>query len=58
VYYAKHRVEREILCFAVKILSHFNCENLYLFFEPRLSAAGCLAAKTGRDEGGLLCVKD
>ena len=27
------------------------------FVEPRLSSAGCLAAKTGRGEGGMLCVE-
>jgi len=42
-------VEGVILCFAVKFFC-ISINNLYLFFEPRPSSAGCLAAKTGRGE--------
>jgi hypothetical protein len=50
--------------------SYISINNLYLIFEPRPSFAGCLAAKTGRDEscpskwtegrgeGGLLCLRN
>ena len=35
MYYAKHRVEREILCFAVKYC-YISIENPYLLFEGGL----------------------
>jgi hypothetical protein len=57
MYHARHRVAVRILYFASEN-SCISINNLYLFFEPRLSSAGCLAAKTGRGEGGLLCVRN
>ncbi len=58
VYYARHRAGMGTLCFAVKIFC-ISINNLYLFFyEPRPLSAGCLAAKTRRGEGGLLCVRN
>ena len=57
MYYARHRVGMGTLCFAVKIFC-ISINNLYLFYESRPSSAGCLAAKTGRREGGLLCVRN
>jgi len=52
----RHGVVARTLCFTVNIFTSLN--NLYLFFEPRPSSAGCLAAKTGRGEGGLLCLRN
>ena len=65
MYHARHRAAARVLCFAVKIFC-ISINNLYLFFEPCPSSAvakgrpcgGCLAAKTGRGEGGLLCVRN
>ena len=54
VYYARHKAGKQNFCLADKIF-RISINNLYLFFEPRPSSAGCLAAKTGRGEGVLLC---
>jgi len=53
----RYGVVVETLRFAVKKY-YISINNLYLFFEPRSSSAGCLAAKTGRGEGGLLCLRN
>jgi hypothetical protein len=65
MHFVRHRIRIRILCLAVKIF-YISIHNLYLFFEPRPSSAvpkgtpcgGCLAAKTGRGEGGLLCLRN
>jgi len=65
VYYVRHRAGMGTLYFAVKIFC-ISINNLYLFFEPHPSSVvpkgtpcgGCLAAKRGRGEGGLLCVRN
>jgi len=57
VYYVRHRAGMGTLYFAVKIFC-ISINNLYLFYEPRPSSAGCLAAKRGRGEGVLLCVRN
>jgi len=65
MYRVGNRAVAEILCFTSEN-SCISINNLSLFFEPRLSSAvpkgtpygGCLAAKTGRGEGGLLCVRN
>ncbi len=59
MYYARLRVVSNnfTLCFITKIFI-ISINNLYLFFEPRPSSAGCLAAKMGRGEGGLLCLRN
>jgi len=46
----RRRVVARTLCFMLEIF-YISINILYLFFEPRPS-------KTGRGEGGLLCVKD
>jgi hypothetical protein len=50
----RHRAVIETLCSQLRFYNSIN--NLYLIIEPRPSSEGCLAAKTGRGEGGLLCV--
>ena len=50
MHFVRHRIRIGILCLAVKIF-YISINNLYLFFEPRPS-------KTGRGEGGILCVKN
>jgi hypothetical protein len=50
MYHARHRAVAEILCFASEN-SCISINNLYLFYEARPS-------KTGRGEGGLLCVRN
>ena len=57
MYCVGNRAVAEILCLASEN-SCISINNLYLFYEPRPSSAGCLAAKTGRGEGGLLCVRN